>query len=128
MAHFLPFYSRITIPDSVAGLSNVPFFTHSHNLNFVSLGKNFATYNYIRDINMIMADEIYDIQTKEYRVSSENTVITAVDGVLYSKDMTELKIYPVLKEDVEFTVPSGVTSIDDYAMNNLQYLESLILL
>ncbi len=120
-------FDSITIPDSVAGLSNVPFFTHSHNLNFVSLGKNFATYNYIRDINMIMADEIYDIQTKEYRVSSENTVITAVDGVLYSKDMTELKIYPVLKEDVEFTVPSGVTSIDDYAMNNLQYLESLIL-
>ena len=120
-------FDSITIPDSVTGFSNVPFFSHSHNLKFVSVGKNFGTNKYIRDINMLKGDETNDIQTKEYRVSSENELITAVDGVLYSKDMTKLEIYPVLKEDAVFTVPDGVTSINDYAMNNLQYLENLIL-
>ncbi len=120
-------FDSITIPDNIAGFSNTPFFSHSHNLNFVSLGKNFATYNYIRDINMIKGEEGYGIQTKEYRVSSENEVITAVDGVLYSKDMTTLELYPVLKEDTVFTVPDGVTSIGSCAMNNQQYLENLIL-
>ena len=58
-------------------------------------------------------------------MSAENKVITTSDGVLYSKDMKELKIYPSLKEDITFTVPDGVISIDSYAMNNLQYLENL---
>lgn len=121
-------FDSITLPDSVTGLLNVPFFAHSHNLEFMYLGKNYGTYSqHGRDINMIKADDTYDIQTKEYRVSAENKVITASDGVLYSKDMKELKIYPSLKEDITFTVPDGVISIDSYAMNNLQYLENLIL-
>lgn len=121
-------FDSITIPDSVTGLRNAPFFTHSHNLKFLSLGKNFGTYSEKGgDINMIRGSEGYDIQAKEYRVSPENEVITAVDGVLYSKDMTELKLYPVLKEDIEFKVPDGVTSIDFYAMNYLKYLERLVL-
>ena len=122
-------FDSITIADSVTGLLNVPFFTSSNNLEFLYLGKNYGTYSpYGRDINMIKAEDAYNIQTKEYRVSPENKVLAAVDGVLYSKDMTELKIYPALKEDTTFTVPDGVTSIDSYAMNNLKYLENLVLL
>lgn len=59
-------FDSITLPDSVTGLLNVPFFAHSHNLEFMYLGKNYGTYSqHGRDINMIKADDTYDIQTKE---------------------------------------------------------------
>ncbi len=120
-------FDSITIPDSVVGSFNVPFFTHSHNLKFLSLGKNYGTYKLVRDVNVIGNDNTYDIQAAEYRVSPENSVLAAVDGVLYTKDMKKLMSYPVLKKDTSFTVPNGVVSIDSYAMNNLQYLERLVL-
>lgn len=121
-------FVSITLPDSVTGCYNIPFFSPCHNLDYLYLGKNYGTYSqYGRDINLIKAEAAYDIQTKEYRVSPENTVITAVDGVLYSKDMTKLRIYPALKRDITFTVPKGVISIEDDAMQNIQYLENLIL-
>lgn len=121
-------FDSITIPDSVKGLSNVPFFIHSRNLNFLSLGKNYGTYSqHGRDINMIKSADTYDIKAREYRVSPDNALLTAVDGVLYSKDMTVLKLYPALKDDTAYTVPDGVVSIDNDAMNGLQYLERLVL-
>lgn len=121
-------FDSITIPDSVTGLLNAPFFEHCRTLKFLSLGKNYGKHSpYGADINMLKSVDIYDIRAREYRVSPENEVITAVDGVLYSKDMTVLKLYPALKEDTTFTVPNRVTSIDSYAMNNLQYLENLVL-
>ena len=118
-------FDSITISDSVIGAYNVPFFTDCHNLKYIYFGKKYGTYSqYGADINVFQGS--YDIQTEEYRVSPDNPVITAVDGVLYSKDKTVLKIYPILKKDTAFTVPDGVKSIEETAMAKLQYLENII--
>lgn len=120
-------FDSITISDSVTGLLKRPFFSNN-DLEFLHLGKNYGTYSQNgKDFDMLKANDPYDIEPKEYRVSPENEVVTAVDGVLYSKDRTELKIYPSFKEDTAFAVPDGVTSISRYAMDHLQYLESLVL-
>ena len=44
-------------------------------------------------------------------VADDNSRYTAQDGVLYSKDMKQLRQYPAGKTDAEFKVPDGVTAI-----------------
>ena len=52
---------------------------------------------------------------KEISVSKFNNCFSSEDGVLYNKDKTVLIDYPSKKADEEFTVPSSVTEINDYA-------------
>ncbi len=51
-------------------------------------------------------------------VSDENTDYCSVDGVVFSKDMSVLKLYPMGKTNVSFKIPETVTSIDDYAFRD----------
>lgn len=48
---------------------------------------------------------------KSIDVSEKNKYFTSVDGVLFSKDMTELIQYPYGKIQYEYTVPDSVTCI-----------------
>ena len=64
-----------------------------------------------RTITRLQFHDYDEYQTiKSYIVDPENEKYTAVDGVLYSKDMTKLVLYPPAKEG-EFTVPESVTEI-----------------
>jgi len=75
---------------------------------------------------------------KEFVVSLENTAFAAVEGVLFSKDMTRLVSYPnantaeydkggTLKEEVVYTVPEGVTSIAHGAFYKCYALKEIVL-
>ena len=46
-----------------------------------------------------------------FEVADGNQTYTAADGILYSKDMTELVSYPAAKPGEKYTVPSSVTAI-----------------
>lgn len=48
---------------------------------------------------------------KEIEVDANNSTYCSVDGVLYSKDKTQLIYYPGGKTDATFKVPDGVKSI-----------------
>lgn len=50
----------------------------------------------------------------EFIVDEDNTKFNSVDGVLFNKDGTTLLEFPAGKAGV-YTVPSGVTKIDDGA-------------
>ena len=52
---------------------------------------------------------------KELEVSDSHPIYRLQDGVLYNKDLTELCLYPAGKTETAFTVPEGVTVIDDGA-------------
>ncbi len=56
----------------------------------------------------------------EITVSSLNTHFTAIDNVLYNKDVTELILYPRGKADSTYVMPSTVTSVRTYAMVRCQ--------
>lgn len=47
----------------------------------------------------------------EIEVNKKNKNYTSVDGILYTKDMTQLVAYPVGKKLEEFVVPDGVKEI-----------------
>lgn len=52
---------------------------------------------------------------KEYTVSSDNENYTSVDGVLYSKDMTQIVAYPQGRTDETFNISATVKEIGSYA-------------
>ena len=60
-------------------------------------------------------------------VARGNEEYKSVDGVLYTKDGKTLLSYPSGKEDESFTVPDGVTKIDDSAFYDCNALESITL-
>lgn len=111
----------------VSGLDRFAFFNSK--ISSITLGR-FIGYG--------MTDEqpgIWDCSfrqcsnLKSVTVSSENKVYYSSNGVLYKYDATLtttptlLLLYPIAKEGTSFTVPNGVTSINQYAFtgqNNLQ--------
>lgn len=60
-------------------------------------------------------------------VDANNPKYTAQDGVLYSKDMTQLRQYPAGKTDAEFKVPDGVTAILSYSFFGNAHLKAVSL-
>lgn len=54
-------------------------------------------------------------------VSEDNLTFTSVDGVLYSKDMTELHCYPAGKKDSSYAIPSTVEKVIPYAMDGSKF-------
>ena len=62
---------------------------------------------------------------KEFVVDSKNADYMSKNGVLYSKDGSQLFIYPVMKAGKSFTVPSSVTSITQSAFSSNNILETV---
>ncbi|MGN1021434.1 MAG: hypothetical protein ACI4O7_13805 [Aristaeellaceae bacterium] len=63
----------------------------------------------------------------EYVVNSDSQYYTVVDGVLYSKDMSQLLLYPPMKDCWYFQVPSCVREISDVAFMGSYYLRDLVI-
>ena len=78
-------------------------------------------------------DDVPEVESaKEYIVAEDNPYFCSVDGVVYSKDKTELVYYPQSKEDKEFIVPSFVEKIGNLAFcgttyYGVKYLEKVII-
>ncbi len=73
----------------------------------------------------------YDMGKNEtftaFEVAEGNEYFKAVDGVLYSNDMTRMLAYPRGKRDTVFEIPEGVTQIDEMAFSRACYLKKVIL-
>ncbi len=62
-----------------------------------------------------------------FSVDENNPFLTAKDGVLYTKDMRTLLMYPNMKADAHFDVPKGVRAIADIAFCGNRWLQSISL-
>ena len=60
----------------------------------------------------------------QINVDTANTVYSSVNGVLFSKDKTELIRYPEGKADTSYAIPNGVTSIGYWAFCDCYSLTS----
>lgn len=63
----------------------------------------------------------------EYVVDENNDYFCVVDGILYSKDLTVLYLYPPLKEGWYFQVPTTVHTIGDCAFKGSLYLKEIVI-
>lgn len=72
------------------------------------------------------SEGFYGCSIKEYEVAAGNMYYSAVDGVLFNLDKTELVSYPYKKEGDSYIVPDGVTDLSGYAFYGT-CLKSLVL-
>lgn len=114
-------YSGITsidIPDTVTSMGDGVFDT-CEKLKSVKIGCSLSEVGNFA-FNLCTALETID-------VSPNNPIYKSVDNVLFSKDGTEILLYPSLKEGAEYTVPDGVTKIDDCAFRVCPNLQKVII-
>ena len=64
---------------------------------------------------------------QEISVDRLHTSYTAIDGVLYTLDQTELILYPTGAERQSFTVPDTVRWIDERAFAGNEHLETVVI-
>lgn len=64
---------------------------------------------------------------KDITVSPDNTILTAQDNILYSKDMTKLYLCPSELRTPKIVLPNTVKEIEDYAFLSCIYIKELVL-
>ena len=104
----------VTLPSTLEFIGDSAFADTA--ISFVTLPKN------LRDFN----GTIFNSQSfTQYSVSPENPYYKAIDGVVYSKDLTKLVAYPVGRfadgGDNNFKIPETVTEISSYAFLNCKH-------
>lgn len=76
-------------------------------------------------LKYICPTAFYKSKIDNFTVSEDNPYLCAADSVIYSKDMTEIILYPDCKSNESFDIPNTVCMIDDYAFYNCSLLKSV---
>ncbi|MCR5624669.1 MAG: leucine-rich repeat protein [Lachnospiraceae bacterium] len=117
---------NVMLTDNITCLSKYSF-AECDELRSVSIGKmeKAKIAQYDSKISRYAFDN--SLKLESITVDPENPVLKAVDSVLFTKDGTELIMYPVSKQDTSYTVPDGVTILNNECMLGNKYLEELTL-
>ena len=104
----------VTLPNSLEFIGDSAF--ADTGIESVVLPQNLQTFN----------GTIFNSQSfKQYSVSPENPYFKALDGIVYSKDLTELVAYPIGRYANgganDFAIPETVNKIGDYAFLNCNH-------
>lgn len=108
----------VEIPEEIKGVP-VTGFTLNCNLNA-------GTVRLPASIESINVN--YDLQndnTAYYEISEDNPYLVSVDGIIYSKDMTELIKVPSNYEKTKIVVPDSVKKLRTGAFHSLKNVESV---
>lgn len=112
--------SSIIIPNNVATIGGYTGYTF--------YGCNSLTYLYIpKSVSYIGCRFMFYgcNNLTAIDVDAENGYYTSVDGVLFSKDMTQIVNYPPGKSDISYTIPEKVTYIYNDAFAGCNNLTSV---
>ena len=147
--------ASIVIPESVTSISSSAFLGCSslknievdeNNKNYKSIegnlyskdGKGLIQYAIGKEnTEFIVPESVTSISSsaflgcssmKNIEVDENNEYYKSIEGNLYSKDGKELIQYAIGKENTEFIVPEGVTSIGNYAFLSCVSLTSIVIL
>jgi len=108
----------ITVREGTIGIANNAFVNITGNitLNLPSTVEN---------INRKALNNFYGKGIVSVNISKDNPVLCSADGVVYSKDMTQLVCYPPARTDESFNIPETVIDIADYAFYECKNLKSV---
>lgn len=119
--------TEVNIPDTIDGMPVTGIEGQSF---FYGTSKQRKVINIpasVTKITMPVIDREYLlIPIEAFNVHGDNPAYTSVDGVLYSKDKTDLISYPRYKEDKVCTVDEATVNIYDYAFYGGKFEEILL--
>lgn len=96
---------------------------------------NGGAFEYCTSLKSInLPDSVFDIKEwafagcsslKEINVSPDNAYYSSKDGVLFNKEQTRLLTYPAGKEEKFYSIPEGVTDLENGSFDGSSNLVSL---
>lgn len=98
----------IELPNSLVDIESYAF--SNCNFTYIHIPRNVASIHHFA--------LIYCSKLRSITCSSLNQHFKAVDGILYSKDMTVLVAYPYDYPATSYAIPEGVTSIYNWCFYN----------
>ena len=126
---------KIVIEEGVTSIGALTFYMCS-NLQEIAIADSVIT---IAEASLPYMEELYipkgvrqmyflegGINCGSIHVDPDNEVYASIDGVLFSKDKTNLLRYPSIRTGA-YTVPEGVTSISEWAFTNNLGLTAVVL-
>ena len=139
---------NFVVPDSVGCIESYAFYNCT-NLTNIQISENvneiegYAFENCKSLQKFVLPDNVYNIgyyggwyelhpifsgctNLKEIEVGSGNDNYSSIDGVLYDKEVEKL-IYCPAKKSGKYTVPKSIKSVTDYAFDDCNSLESIVL-
>lgn len=106
----------LKIPETVDTIESLSL-SHCHGLKEIIIGKNVKIYSVPSDC----------INLEKVTVDEENAEFTSIDGIVYSKDLTELVHCPPKNISGEFIIPDGTQSIGIYSVGECKDITSIII-
>ncbi len=77
-------------------------------------------------VRTVAYDAFEETPLEEITVDSNNTTFASNDGILFSKDMKTLVMYPAGRADTVYTIPQNVLGLSDHAFYYLFNLKALV--
>lgn len=81
-----------------------------------------ASVTEIKGNPFVLCENLSDIN-----VDNANKDFCSVDGILFNRDKTVLKCYPIIKKGVTYTIPATVRTIGENAFSNNKELQSVVI-
>ena len=104
----------LVIPEGIISMDAISFCTNLEKLTLPA------------SLTEITGDSFWGCESlKEVVVHKDNQNYISVDGVLYTKDMTELLVYPAASERTIYNIPEGVTRIWNWAFSQAYNLTKI---
>lgn len=126
-AFFYSGLASVTIPDKTQIIGREAF-SWCKSLKTVELGNSVKTIEESAfangslekifipsSVTEIIPNAFYCTTFYEIEVSNDSHVFSSVDGVLYNKAKSEIKLFPAGKNATDIALPSQLTTIGDYA-------------
>lgn len=113
--------TKVTIPDTVNFLDS-QIFHEASSLTDLYIGGSLDVSGYVCAETCIGSC----ISLEEIKVSPNNIALTAVDGVLYSKNEDTLLQYPLGKKDKKIVLPNALKRVGQFVADGALYLEEIV--